>query len=80
MEPCLSELHQLGFAVVGVDQDAVWQHFDALPGILHSVGDLDVAIRPEPHLEHLAAAVLANQCRRRTLGHDLALVDDDQPV
>ena len=43
-------------------------------------GDLLVAVGAEAHLEHLAAGVLADEGGRGALGHDLALVDDDEAV
>ena len=54
-------------AVVGVDQDAVGQHLDALADALELRGDLLVAVGAEAHLEHLAARVLADERRRRAL-------------
>ena len=65
---------------VGVDQDAVGQHLDAVADALQLRRDLLVAVGAEAHLEHLAARVLADQRRGRALGHDPALVDDDEPI
>ena len=67
-------------AVVRVQQHPVGEHLDPLHQTGHPHRGLRVALRPEPQLDHLPRRVLPDQRRRAALGHDLALVDDHDPV
>ena len=74
------DLGQRGLAVAGVDEQPVGQHLEPFADPLDLRRALLVATVAETHLEHLASGVLGDQRRRRTLGHDLAVVHHDEPV
>src|SRR5690349_7711513 len=78
LEPEMRDALERGLAVVGVDEDAVGEHLDPVADTLELPGDLRVAVGAEAHLEHLAARVLADERGGGALGHDAALVDDDE--
>ena len=76
-------MHRVGrlVAVVGVQQDPVGQHLDALA----DAGELVRRTSPATSSPNRSSTTSRVECcsissRGRALGHDLALVHDDQPV
>ena len=67
-------------AVVGVDEEAVGQHLEALPHPGHGVDVPLLLVGVEAQLEHLTGRVLGDECARAALGDDPAVVHDDEPV
>src|SRR6478609_668984 len=60
LEPLARDVLESRLAVVGVDEDAIGEDFDAIADAAQPSGDLLIAIGPEAHLEHFTARVLAD--------------------
>jgi hypothetical protein len=67
-------------AVVGVDEQPVGQHLDALPHVGEGIEVARLLVGVEAQLEHLAGAVLLDEAARAALRDDAPLVHDDEAV
>src|SRR5713101_2337006 len=81
LHACAVQRREGGIAVVGVNEDAIRQRFDAISQLAEErQRPLAVFGRGETQLRDLPGGVAGDEFARRPLGHDVPAVHDHQPV